>query len=102
MKAFRVWVRPLDYEYLVCVDGVENARWLLDQLGRSFVFRSAQPISQDCELVALHVSGAVRAVVVVDQAPETVGRDSGSHFVAGRGRNLIRSRDNIGSALKRR
>ena len=44
MDAFRVWVRPLDYEFLVCVDGVENARWLLDQLGRSFVFRSAQPI----------------------------------------------------------
>ena len=47
MDAFRVWVRPLDYEYLICVDGVENARWLLDRLGRSFVFRSAQPISQE-------------------------------------------------------
>jgi hypothetical protein len=47
MKEFRVWVRPLDYEYLICVDGLENARWLLDQLGRSFVFRSAQPISQE-------------------------------------------------------
>jgi hypothetical protein len=47
MKVFRVWVRPLDYEYLICVDGVENARWLLDQLARSFVFRSARPISQD-------------------------------------------------------
>jgi len=47
MKAFRVWVRPQDYEFLICVDGVDNARWLLDQLGRSFVFRSAQPISQD-------------------------------------------------------
>lgn len=47
MKNFRVWIRPLDYEYLVCVDGLENARWLLDQLGRSFVFRSAQPIGQD-------------------------------------------------------
>jgi hypothetical protein len=47
MKAFRVWVRPLDYEYLVCVDGVENARWLLDQLSSSFIFRSAQPINQE-------------------------------------------------------
>ena len=47
MDAFRVWVRPLDYEYLVCVDGVENARWLLDKLAGSFVFRSAQPISQE-------------------------------------------------------
>lgn len=46
MEAFRVWVRPQDYEFLVCVDGLENARWLLDQLAGSFVFRSAQPISQ--------------------------------------------------------
>lgn len=47
MNAFRVWVRPLDYEFLVCVDGVANANWLLERLGRSFVFRSSQPISQD-------------------------------------------------------
>jgi hypothetical protein len=47
MQTFRVWVQPLDYEYLVCVDGLKNAQWLLDQLGRSFVFRSSQPISQD-------------------------------------------------------
>jgi hypothetical protein len=47
MNAFRVWIWPLDYEFLICVDGVTNARWLLDQLGRSFVFRSSQPISQD-------------------------------------------------------
>ncbi len=49
MKNFRVWVRPLDYEFLVSVDGLENAHWLLDQLGRSFVFRSAQPISQEAD-----------------------------------------------------
>jgi len=47
MKAFRVWLRPLDYEHLVCVDGMENALWLLDRLAESFVFRSAKPISQD-------------------------------------------------------
>ena len=47
MDTFRVWVRPSDYEFSVCVDGVENARWLIDQLGRSFVFRSAQPIYQE-------------------------------------------------------
>jgi hypothetical protein len=40
-------VRPLAYEYLVCVDGEANARWLLDQLAGSFVFRSAVPIQQD-------------------------------------------------------
>jgi hypothetical protein len=47
IKAFRVWLRPLDYEHLVCVDGVENAHWLLDRLGESFIFRSAKPIKQD-------------------------------------------------------
>jgi hypothetical protein len=47
MDAFRVWVRPLDYEYLVYVEGEDNARWLLDQLAGSFVFRSAQPISKE-------------------------------------------------------
>jgi hypothetical protein len=47
MDTFRVWVRPSDYEFLVCVDGMENAHWLIDQLGRSFVFRSAQPIYQE-------------------------------------------------------
>ncbi len=47
MNAFRVWIRPQDYDFLICVDGFENARWLVDQLGGAFVFRSAQPISQD-------------------------------------------------------
>jgi hypothetical protein len=49
MKNFRVWVQPQDYEYLICVDGFDNARWLVDQLGHSFVFRSAQPISQNAK-----------------------------------------------------
>jgi hypothetical protein len=44
---FRVWVQPTDYGHVLCVEGMENARWLLDRLGRSFVFRSAEPISQD-------------------------------------------------------
>lgn len=47
MQAFRVWVTPLDYEYLVCVDGLDNARWLLAALAESFVFGSAQPIEHD-------------------------------------------------------
>ena len=33
MTTFRVWVRPSDYEFLVCVDGMANAHWLIDQLG---------------------------------------------------------------------
>lgn len=47
MKPFRVWVQPTEYGHVFLVDGAENARWLLDRLGRSFVFRSAEPISQD-------------------------------------------------------
>lgn len=44
LKTFRVWVRPGEYGCVVSVDGIENARWLLDKLGRSFVFCSAMPI----------------------------------------------------------
>jgi hypothetical protein len=47
MNAFRVWVRPLDYGFVVCVDGMDNALWLLDQMSESFVFRSAEPINQE-------------------------------------------------------
>ena len=46
MKDFRVWVQPTEYGFFLLVDGVGNARWLLDQLGRSFVFRSAEPIAE--------------------------------------------------------
>jgi hypothetical protein len=45
MDAFRVWVRPMDYEYRVLVEGLENAAWLLLELSRAFVFKSAQPIN---------------------------------------------------------
>ena len=37
----------MDYEYLVCVEGLDNTRWLLATLAGSFVFRSAQPICHD-------------------------------------------------------
>ncbi len=47
MNAFRVWITPLDYEYLICVDGLDNARWLLTALTKSFVFASAQPVGHD-------------------------------------------------------
>jgi hypothetical protein len=59
VKTFRVWVQPTEYGYFLLVDGVENARWLLDQLGRSFVFRSAEPIAQklDSSLCTFEVPG---------------------------------------------
>ena len=47
MNAFRVWVRPLGDAYRVRVDGAENARWLLDRLSQSFVFKSSDSVSEE-------------------------------------------------------
>lgn len=47
MNTFRVWIRPLGADCRVRVDGMQNALWLLDQLGRSFVFKSSEPIHGD-------------------------------------------------------
>jgi hypothetical protein len=47
MNPFRVWLRPLGSACRVRVDGTRNAEWLLDRLGRSFVFKTANPMSED-------------------------------------------------------
>jgi hypothetical protein len=47
MRVFAVAVRRVGHEYLVCVEGIANAKWLLEQLARSFVFRSARAISEE-------------------------------------------------------
>lgn len=47
MKRFHVWVRSFDDSCRVRVDGVGNGRWLLDQLGRAFVFKTCEPIHED-------------------------------------------------------
>jgi len=47
MNRFHVWVRSLENCCRVRVDGVENGRWLLDQLGRAFVFKTCEPIHED-------------------------------------------------------
>ncbi len=44
---FRVWIRPLADACRLRVDGMQNARWLLTQLSRSFLFKSAKPIDDD-------------------------------------------------------
>jgi hypothetical protein len=49
MKSFRVWVQPMDYEYRVSVDGEENADWLIGELSRSFIFKSALPLINEDE-----------------------------------------------------
>lgn len=47
MDSFRVWVQPMDYEYRVSVEGVANAGWLINELSRSFIFKSALPLAKD-------------------------------------------------------
>jgi hypothetical protein len=47
MDTFRVWVQPMDYEYRVSVEGVKNAIWLINELTRSFIFKSALPLASD-------------------------------------------------------
>lgn len=47
MDAFRVWVQPLGSEYRVSVDGAANATWLIQELSRSFIFKSAAPVTDD-------------------------------------------------------
>ena len=47
MNAFRVWIRPLGSNYRMRVDGSRNAQWLLDRLGQSFVFKTAEPMNEE-------------------------------------------------------
>ena len=47
MNAFRVWVRPLGSNCRVRVDGIRNAQWLLNRLGHSFVFKTADPMNEE-------------------------------------------------------
>ncbi len=46
MIAFEVWIRPLGDYCRVKVDGIENARWLLQQLSQSFIFQTFDGINQ--------------------------------------------------------
>jgi hypothetical protein len=47
MNRFRVWLRPLAGSCMVRVDGFKNARWLLNRLSQSFVFKTSQAIYDD-------------------------------------------------------
>jgi hypothetical protein len=47
MNAFRVWIRPLGSDCRVRVDGMQNARWLLNRLSQSFVFKGSESIHDD-------------------------------------------------------
>lgn len=43
-RRFRVWIKPRTDFCRVHVDGIDNSRWLLNMLGRSFVFRTFEPL----------------------------------------------------------
>jgi hypothetical protein len=47
MIPFRVWIHPLDGGCRVRVDGDQNAKWLVNRLSESFVFKSCQPLDTD-------------------------------------------------------
>lgn len=47
MSPFQVWLRPVGGACKVRVDGATNARWLLDRLSRSFIFKSCEPLSEE-------------------------------------------------------
>jgi hypothetical protein len=47
MTGFRVWIRSLADDCRLRVDGMQNARWLVTRLARSFIFKNAKPINDD-------------------------------------------------------
>ena len=47
MNRFRVWLRPMNSGCKVKVDGIKNARWLLDRLSQSFVFKSSEAMNEE-------------------------------------------------------
>lgn len=53
MIKFRVWVRPLGSECRVRVDGMQNTKWLLDRLSRSFVFKTAEPVHKESDSLCI-------------------------------------------------
>jgi hypothetical protein len=46
MNAFQVWLRPLGDFCGVRVDGIQNAKWLLNRLSQSFVFKTFEPFGE--------------------------------------------------------
>ena len=47
MNPFRVWIRPSEDFCDVRVDGISNAHWLLNRLGREFVFKTIESIREE-------------------------------------------------------
>jgi hypothetical protein len=68
MKTFRVWMRPLVNAGKIRVEGLKNARWLLDRLSRSFVFKSSESINDDeansCSTFSLQYNSQISCAMV--------------------------------------
>ncbi len=48
MTRFSVWVRPLGQTSCrIRVDSCKQANWLLERLGRSFIFKNCEPIREE-------------------------------------------------------
>jgi hypothetical protein len=47
MNSFCVWIRPLGGTCRIRVDGLRNAKWLLNRLGHAFVFKTAEAIDEE-------------------------------------------------------
>lgn len=62
MKPFHVSVKSTEYGFSLVVDGADNTAWLLERLGRSFVFRSAEPVAcqVDSQLCSFKVLGGAQ------------------------------------------
>jgi hypothetical protein len=79
MKSFHVWIRSLGSTCRVRVDGMQNARWLLSQLGRSFAFKTAEPIDEEtgsscCTFFVAYTSRVSRRGLekLLEKIPEVV------------------------------
>ncbi len=44
MKVFQVGIRRIESASVLRVSGMENARWLLERLSDSFVFKTSEPM----------------------------------------------------------
>ena len=61
MKTFCVQLNRIDGASGLCVDGLENAKWLLSRLSDFFVFKTSEPLggtanSSDCTFQVAHSS----------------------------------------------
>ncbi len=50
METFRIWLRPLGDSCRVRIDGIANARWLLDRLKGTVAFQPFVPDVEASEL----------------------------------------------------